>query len=108
MIYKIKTTKPAKQDMRKAAKYIIDELFNPVAASRLIDEAVKAINGLKEMPKRHPIVDDDYLASLEVRLVPVQNYLVFYTVNEETKTVMVRRFLYGKRDWRSLLQGEEK
>jgi plasmid stabilization system protein ParE len=53
MIYKIKTTKPAKQDMRKAAKYIIDGLFNPVAASHLINEAV---NSLKEMPLRHPVV----------------------------------------------------
>jgi toxin ParE1/3/4 len=107
MTYKVKTATSARKEMRSAAKYISEELLNPTAASRLLDSVSKGIKSLERMPLRYPIVNDDYLAEKGIRIMPVQNYSMFYVVREETHTVSIVRFLYGKRDWRSLLRGDE-
>ena len=106
-MYYVETSKSAAQDMREAVAYIAGKLHNLPAANRLHDEADKAIFSLEEMPHRHPIVQDKHLASLGFRFFPVRNYLVFYIVREESKTVVIERFLYGKSDWASILKGDE-
>ena len=108
MNYSVATAKSARQDMLQAAKYIAEKLYNPTAADRLLDEADEAICSLEEQPMRYPLVRDEYLANLGIRLLPVRNYLVFYVVREKSHSVTVLRFLYGKRDWASILRGETK
>ena len=106
-MYHIEITKPAEQDVLDAAKYIDEQLLNPVAANRLLDEAEKAILSLDNMPSRHALVNDDVLARLGIRFMPVLNYLIFYTIREERKTVVIQRFLYNRRDWGAILKGDE-
>jgi plasmid stabilization system protein ParE len=33
----------------------------------------------------------------------VKNYMLFFIVSEDEKTVYVIRFLYGRRDWKNIL-----
>jgi len=104
-MYQIKITEPAENDIQSAVNYIITELKNPEAGLRLFDDAYKAITSLEEMPYRHPLVKDEILASYGFRFIPVDNYIVFYVVREETETVVIERFLYSRRDWVSILKG---
>ena len=103
-MYNIEITKPAEKDILDAAKYICDQLLNPSAANKLLDEAEKAAQSLENMPQRHAIVNDDILAKSGMRFILVLNYIMFYTVREENNTVMIQRFLYGKRDWMTILK----
>ena len=105
-MYHIDITRPAENDIIEAAKYIKEQLLNPSAAENLIDAAETAINSLNVMPLRHALVGDDSLASLGIRFIPVKNYLIFYTVREERKTVVIQRFLYGRRDWVAILKSK--
>ena len=105
-MYLIKITEPAEIDLQYAAKYIAIELKNRVAADRLLDDVDEAIYSLEEMPSRHALVDDDVLAGRGIRFFPVHNYLVFYVIREEIKTVVIERFLYGRRDWVTILRSE--
>ncbi len=57
-----------------------------------------AVRSLESMPERNPLYKEEPWNSQGVRFVPVRNYLVFYTVNEETDTVSVARIMYGARD----------
>jgi toxin ParE1/3/4 len=104
MTYHVEMTEPAEQDIMDAVKYISEQLHNPIAADRLLDEAAKAISSLEEMPKRQSLVRDDHLARIGFRLFPVRNYLLFYVVREKAKKVVIERFLYGGRDWISILK----
>jgi len=65
---------------------------------RLTDKIFKAfrerIQGLEEMPSRHP----KYMYRPEYRVLGIHNYLIFYVVAEETKTVEIRRILHGARN----------
>jgi len=105
-MYHVDITEPAEQDIQAAVKYIAEDLKNPIAADRLLNNAVEAILSLEEMPLRYPLVDDEVIAGFGLRFFPVRNYLVFYSVQEKAKTVLIERFIYGKRDWITILQGE--
>ena len=105
-MYNIDITQPAENDIKEAVKYIAEKLLNPSAAGKLLDDAEHAIFSLNDMPHRHALVKDDDLARLGFRFMPVNNYLVFYVVREEKKTVVIQRFLYGRRDWVTILKND--
>ncbi len=103
-MYSIIVMPAAEREMFEAATYIAEKLCNPIAAGRLLDAAYTAIESLGDMPKRRPLVDDIFLASQGLRLFLVRNYLLFYIVDDETNTVHILRFLYGGRNWMSILR----
>ena len=103
MKYAVHITERAQRDINEAADYIEFSLKNPQASEALLDAAEKEISSLSNMPERYPVVADDFLASLGIRLVRIKNYLAFYRIDESQAKVYVVRFLYGRRDWVSLL-----
>ncbi len=104
MSYQLLITSTAEHDIMRAVDYIEFVLKNPQAADNLLDTVSKQIGTLSEFPQKFRIVDDPVLASWEIRFVIINNYLAFYTINEEKQTVIVVRFLYKKRNWYSILR----
>ena len=45
------------------------------------------------MPYRSPLYHTLYAMKHEIRFFPVKNYNVYYAVDEDTKTVEIRRIL---------------
>ena len=99
--YLVRITKSAERDLNRAADYIEFSLKNPSAADSLIDEAEKAVSSLSHMPERCPRPRDLALAAKGYRCLLVEKYLVFYVVAGDT--VQIRRIIYGRRDYSSLL-----
>lgn len=104
MIYKVIVTKTALEDIRSAVRYISDTLMNKEAANNLLDELNIKIDLLSEQPYINPLVRDSFLASNGFRIQSVNNYLAFYVIHEETKTVSIIRFQHSRRDWITLLK----
>lgn len=105
MSFQIHITKAAEKDLISAADYIEFNLCNPKAADDLLDKADEQIQSLINLPERYAIVDDPVLKAWGIRFIQIGNYLAFYTISEERQTVYIVRFLYGKRDWISILRG---
>lgn len=103
MEYSVVVARQAKSDMSEINAYITDELYNPEAALKLLDEIYDQAISLKHMPKMFALVSDERLALLGIRSIPVKNYLVFYTVDDTTRVVNIVRVLYFRRDWTNLL-----
>jgi len=103
MIYQLIISETAEIEMTEIGLYIANELHSPQAAINLLDEIDRQILNLEQMPKRFALVSDERLARLGIRLIPVKNYLIFYLVNEQARTVTIARVLYGKRNWVHLL-----
>ena len=97
-------TDKAERDMENAADYIEYSLKNPIAANNLLEECGKAISALAEMPERFSLVNDSVLASWGIRCFPVKNYILFYRIDKERRTVHILRFLYGRSNWKSILR----
>ena len=104
MSYQLHITSTAEHDIMRAVDYIEFSLKNPTAADNLLDVATEQIGSLADLPQKFRLVDDPVLASWEIRFIIINNYLAFYTINEEKKTVTVVRFLYKKSNWCSILR----
>jgi plasmid stabilization system protein ParE len=103
LIYHTVITEPAELDIAATARYIDVDLQNPIAADNLLDDIESEVATLETMPKRNPLVRHEYLASLGFRILQIHNYLAFYIVHDEKRSVTIERFLYSRRDWVHIL-----
>lgn len=97
--YKIRIFPTARQDMEDVIAYL--NTLSPDVALRYYDLLVEEIASLAKMPERCPRPKDLALAAKGYRYLIVKNYLVFYVVVGDT--VQIRRILYARRDYQSLL-----
>ena len=102
-MYKVVVTRPAQNDLKSAVSYIENDLKNKEAAIQLIKLIEKTVKSLNTMPERYAVIDDEILSREGFRFIPINNYLLFYTARKKTKTVVIQRFLYARRDWINLL-----
>jgi plasmid stabilization system protein ParE len=105
-MYSVHITDIAEEEILTTVKYIADVLRAPMAANNLLDEIEKYENILETTPNIFSFVPDKYLRAKGIKYVMVKNYMMFYTVNEDEKTVDVIRFLYGHRDWKRTLENK--
>lgn len=102
--YKIHITNKAEKDIISTINYIELVLKNPQAADNLLDTVISQINKLELFPLKHTLVNDPIISSWGIRFITVNNYLVFYLVDNDKHLVHIVRFLYCKSDWKSILK----
>lgn len=103
-MYKLEFLPVARKDMLEIVSYISRELQNPDAAERLAVELVDAAERVLTFPYAAPAHQPIRPLKQEYRKILVQNYLMFYWVDEEKKLVTVARVIYAKRDYGRLLE----
>lgn len=98
MEYQVTLTPQAIEQIEQIFSYIKYTLQEPQTANRWTDFLQKEIAGLHFMPSRYPLTDEEPWHSNGIHKMPVKNFLVYYLVDEETKTVSVTAVIYGRRD----------
>lgn len=98
MIYDIVISDQAEIDLRGIFEYIAFELQVPENASGQLDRLEACIMDLDHMPKRYRQYELEPWKSRGLHIVPVDNYCVFYIVNNGNMTVSIMRVMYGGRD----------
>ena len=98
MKYEVFTTEQAVADLRAIFEYIAYELLAGQNAFNQLDRLEQAILSLDEMPERYRLYDKEPWKGRNLRIMPVDSYLVFYIPRSEEKTVTVIRVMYGRRD----------
>ena len=101
--YKVEVSEPAENDLRDIVRYIASQLYAPISALHMMEFLEEAMVGLSDMPQRYTYVADERLAQMGYRKLPVKNYIVFFSVDEQKKVVDVERILYARRDWLRIL-----
>jgi toxin ParE1/3/4 len=97
--YAIRLLRVAEEDLRGIMTYIA--LDNPSAAAALANDIENRLSSLSSYPLLGKIPDEDELANMGYRFLVVQNYLVFYTIEE--RVIWVHRIIHGARNYVSLL-----
>ena len=85
------------------AKYIGVKLANPDAAERLAEKMIEAAEKLTDMPYKCPVHIPVKPLRHEYRKLIVQNYIMFYWVDEDKKLITIARVVYSGRDYENLL-----
>ena len=101
--YKIEYLPAAQQDMVDIVRYVSHDLHNPVAANKLAEEFLKAVDNLLMFPYTSATYYPIRPLKKEYRKLFVQNYIMFYWVNEKNKVVTVVRVIYAHRNYEKLL-----
>ena len=89
--------------MTEIARYISHELCYPSAAEKLTEEMIKAAEGLTEFPYRNAVYITAKPLKREYRKLIVQNYIMFYWIDEKEKLITIVRVIYARRDYEKLL-----
>ena len=101
--YKVNISEVAERDLRDIAQYIAIQLAAPLSALEMIDKIEEAFTSLEQMPGRCAPVLAERLSFRGYRKLLIDNYIIFFSINEENRIVEVERILYAKREWLRLL-----
>ena len=99
--YNIEYSMESKQDLIDIKRYIKYNLQEPNTAQKLITKIKKEIDSLKDNPEIYSIIDDDIIKRFKIKKLVVDNYIVFYRINDEN--IQIVRVMYGRRNWITLL-----
>ena len=97
--YQIRLLRIAEEDFTEIISFIADD--NPNAAEAMAVKIEKNIELLAGNPMLGRIPRDEDIKNLGYRYIIIQNYIVFYTIEE--RTILVHRILHGAGNYKSLL-----
>ncbi len=98
MIYDIQISNQAESDLRSIFEYIEFELQSVQNAAGQLSRLEESINSLDQMPDRYRAYEKEPWHSRGLRVMPVDNYIVFYIPNHDTQVVNIVRVMYRGRD----------
>ena len=95
MTYRVELSAEGNDDLRKIYEYIAFGLGISDSAKAQIRRLEERIYALETMPERHRRYEKEPWRTRGLRLMPVDNYVVFYIPNDERRVVNVVRIIYG-------------
>ena len=98
-MYKLEYLKTALDDISQIISYIKDTLCNKTAAISLLKNILKVSDKLTVFPYSYPVYTPIRKLKYEYRKLVIQNYIMFYYINESTKTVTISRVVYARSDY---------
>ncbi len=97
--FQVRLLKIAEEDFTEIISFITAD--NPNAAEAIANKIEKNLINLSENPLLGRMPRDTDIKSLGYRYLIVQNYILFYTIEE--KTILVHRILHGAGNYKTLL-----
>ena len=95
--YTVRYAPQALDDLRDLYSYVAFSLKEPATAQKLVNRIRKAA-----LPGRHPVVDWEPWQSMGMHRFTVEDFLLFYLIDQSIRTVTLVRIVYGGRDLQSL------
>ena len=106
--YSVIYSSKAKDDLIEIYSYIAFDLQVPDIAEGQVNRIRKTIRSLDFMPSRYITVQWEPWKSMRMHQVPVDNFVVYYVVNDDSRTVTVIRIFYGGRDIEDIINTDDK
>jgi toxin ParE1/3/4 len=97
--FKVLIYPTAENDLLDIKDYFENKL--QTSPTNLFQKLYEHIDLLESNPFIHPLVNDTYLNQLGYRMIPIDNFLLFYVI--ESNEVQIHRFIYGKRNYLQFL-----
>ena len=105
--YSYQFTKSAKNDLEQILHYIKVELNNLTAATSFINKFQEYVTNIQLFPKSCPKVMNKFLSeSIIIRKKLISNYVLYYSVNDNLKSIIILRIVFSHRDIDSILKNE--
>ena len=102
--YQIIYSPQALDDLKGIYAYIAFSLNTAATARKQVGRIRSEISSLSTMPERYALVQWEPWYEMGLRKMTVNNFVVFYLVEKEERTVTVVRILYGGMDIDAVFQ----
>ena len=102
-MYNLEVSDHAEQDLEHIVLYITEKLAAPKAATAFLDAVSDCYENIETNPYIYENCRDIKLNKEGYRRAVIKNYILVYKVSEETQTVIVHRFFYGRQDYVNLI-----
>ena len=106
--YKVTYSPQALDDLKGIYSYIALSLKAASTAQKLVNRIRKEIRSLNTMPERYALLELESWDYPAIRKLTVDNFVVLYTVEKNTKIVSAIRILYGGMNIDAILQEASK
>ena len=97
MVFRIDYSDLFIEDLNRAINYISKELCNPQAAKELYERIDQSLSLLENFPYSCPIVPNAFIPRKDLRRKVINNYSLFYQIDEQNKIVLVLRLILSRR-----------
>ncbi len=98
MIYKVQISEQAEKDLREIYTYIAFEILSEWNPKNQLERLEKAIESLNEMPNRFKQYKKGFWENKNLRILPQDNYNIFYLCDDKNKIVTIIRIIYCRRN----------
>lgn len=102
-IYSIEYSSEAVNDLKDIYSYIAFNLSVPNTARKQTTRITKGIRTLNSMPARHPIVDFEPWNNMNVHKLYIDNFIIYYIIDNFSLTVSILRIMYKGRDVQNIV-----
>lgn len=100
-LYSLYYTQNADNDLSEIYSYIAYHIKEPDIALKQINRIRSRIRSLNQMPYRYPPITLK-ATNINVHRATIDNYLIYYNVNEEKQLVTILRIVYKGRNLRDI------
>lgn len=98
MDYKVKLTDHAVAQLQEAVIYISKVLQASTVAKHWAARIKKELASLSTMPARYPLTVEEPWHTEGIHKMSVENFLVYYWIDEEKRIVWITAIVYARRD----------
>ena len=105
--YTVSYSGDALNDLREIYTYIANELLVPETAAAQVGRIRKEVRSLDFMPARYALVEWEPWHSMGMYQFPVNNFIVYYLVDDKERTVTVARIFYDGRDIEGIINSNK-
>lgn len=107
MKYKVILSIDAEFDINDINKYISFVLNEPIIARKKVSKILQQIKKLDSMPARYRVYPYEPLKSQNIHFLPLDNYLIFYVIDDSEKLVTIARVTYAKREIQAIFDNSQ-
>ena len=110
--YSYQFTESAKNDLEQILYYIKIDLGNPTAAFSFMNKFQEAVSNIQLFPNSCPKVINKFFInkflseSIIIRKKLISNYVLYYSVNDNLKSIIILRIVFNHRDIDSIFKNE--
>ncbi len=98
MSWKIQYSETARNNLRELTVYIRDVLCAPVSSKKITKKILSSIKNLENFPEKYKLYQEEPWKSQGIRYFHVDNYIVIYSINQNSGIIYIHLILYGGMD----------
>ena len=98
-IYEIEFTEDCRDEINEIYEYISEKLVEENSAKKLMRKMRDAVMDLSETPNLYMKIEKKDRNKREFRRMVIDNFVVLYTVDENSKKVYIAHMHYGRRNY---------